>query len=264
MNRIRALVYKEWIDLLRNRAALVPVLIVTVLTLVLPITIVVGIPMLSGRPLSDDASFVRLSAVAAPPRGLSVEGQVQLYLFQQFLLLFLLTPITGAMALAAHAIVGEKQNRTLEPLLGTPIRTFELLVAKVVGALVPTLAITTIGLVFYVGAIAFCAAAGVPAAMMTARTAVLVLLAGPAAALVAMQAAIVISSRVNDARTAQQFGVLIIIPLMGLLVAQFTGSLWLSAPTLVLIGVGLLVVWVLLTLFSVALFDRETILTRWR
>ena len=60
---------------------------------------------------------------------------MQLFLFQQFLMLFLLTPITGAMALAAHAIVGEKQARTLEPLLATPITTFELLAAKVLGAL---------------------------------------------------------------------------------------------------------------------------------
>ena len=39
---------------------------------------------------------------------------------------------------AAHAVVGEKQARTLEPLLATPITTVELLVAKVLGALVPT------------------------------------------------------------------------------------------------------------------------------
>ena len=85
---------------------------------------------------------------------LSNDARVQLFLFQQFLMLFLLTPITGAMALAAHAIVGEKQARTLEPLLATPITTFELLVAKVLGALLPTLAISLIGLALYVGGIA--------------------------------------------------------------------------------------------------------------
>jgi len=81
---------------------------------------------------------------------------------------------------------------------------------------------------------------------------------------VSLQAAILISSRVNDPRTAQQFGVLIIIPLAGLMVAEFSGSLWLSATALALIGVALLGVWCLLSLCSVALFDRETILTRWR
>ena len=154
---------------------------------------------------------------------------MQLFLFQQFLMLFLLTPITGAMALAAHAIVGEKQARTLEPLLATPITTFELLAAKVVGALAPTLAISLIGLVLYFGGILLFAAPGVAAAMASVRTLMLIVLVAPAAALVSLQAAILISSRVNDARTAQQFGVLIIIPLTGVLVAQFTGSFWLSA-----------------------------------
>jgi ABC-2 type transport system permease protein len=195
---------------------------------------------------------------------LSGEARIQLFLFQQFLILFMVIPITGAMALAAHSVVGEKQARTLEPLLATPITTFELLVAKVLGALLPTLAIAAAGLVLYFGGIVVLAAAGVARAMANARTAVLVGLVGPAAALVALQTAIVISSRVNDPRTAQQFGVLIIVPLSALLVAQFIGTLWLSAAALALIGGSLIAIWMLLTIVSVVLFDRETILTRWR
>jgi ABC-2 type transport system permease protein len=72
-----------------------------------------------------------------PLENLSINGRVQLFIFQQFLIVFLLMPVTGAMALAAHAIVGEKQARTLEPLLATPLTTLELLMAKVLGALIP-------------------------------------------------------------------------------------------------------------------------------
>ena len=42
-----------------------------------------------------------------------------------------------------------------------------------------------------------------------------------------------------------------------MLVAQFTGAFWLSATALGLIGLGLLALWVLLTLLSVAVFERE-------
>jgi hypothetical protein len=100
--------------------------------------------------------------------------------------------------------------------------------------------------------------------MLGLRTALLVLLVGPAAALVSLQAALVVSSRVNDARTAQQVGVLIILPLTGLLVAQFTGTVWLSPLAIGLIGSALLALWVVLVLASAALFERESILTRWR
>ena len=264
LTRIRTLVTKEFLDLTRNRTVLLPVVIVTVMSLVLPFGIAVGVPAMTGRSLGEDADLVRVSAVVRTDDTLSNDARVQLFLFQQFLMLFLLTPITGAMALAAHAIVGEKQARTLEPLLATPITTFELLAAKVFGALIPTLAISLAGLALYFAGILAIASSGVAGAMASARTLTLVVLVAPAAALVSLQSAILISSRTNDPRTAQQFGVLIIIPLAGILLAEFTGSLWLSATTLGLLGLGLLGVWLLLTLLSVAVFDREAILTRWR
>jgi ABC-2 type transport system permease protein len=264
MRHIRPLLAKEFLDLARNKTALVPVAIVTVLTLALPFGIAIAIPAMTGHALGEDSDLVRLSHMAGAADALSDDGRIQLFLFQQFLLMFLITPVTGAMALASHAIVGEKQARTLEPLLATPLGTFELLTAKVLGALVPTLTISGIGVAIYLGGIGLFAAPGVGAAMASLRTFLLIALVAPASALVSLQAAILISSRVNDARTAQQFGALIIIPLAGLMVAQFSGSVWLSSLALALIGLGLLAVWLALTFVSVPLFDRETILTRWR
>jgi ABC-2 type transport system permease protein len=267
MTRIAPLVAKEFLDIRRNRAALLPVAIVTILAVALPFVIAIGVPAWSGQPLSDDADLVQVSGALGTHGqlpALSGDAQIRLFLFEQFLLLFLLTPITGGMALAAHAIVGEKQARTLEPLLATPVTTAELLVAKTIGALMPTLAISAAGVATYFAGIAALAAPGVLQAMASWRTALLLLLVGPAAALVSLQAAMVISSRVNDARTAQQFGVLIILPLTAVLVAQFVGAMRLSATAMAAIGVGLLALWVLLGALSVAVFDRESILTRWK
>ena len=99
--------------------------------------------------------------------------------------------------------------------------------------------------------------------MLSLRTAMLAIWVGPAAALVSLQSAIIISSRVNDARTAQQFESsssscsrrscsAVLLPF------------GLSATMLALLGLGLIGVWVLLVLLSVAIFDRDSILTRWR
>jgi ABC-2 type transport system permease protein len=264
MTRLRALLTKELLDLGRNRGALLPVAIITLMSLALPFVVTIAIPALTGSPLGDDSDLVRVSVIAGVHDQLTPNARVQLFLFQQFLMMFLLIPITGAMALAAHSVVGEKQARTLEPLLATPIATWELLVAKVLGAFLPTLAVALGGLALYFGGLAVFAEPGVAAAMVTGRTLVLIGFVGPFAALVSLQAAIVISSRVNDPRTAQQFGVLIIIPLSALLVAQFTGTVWLSTRALALIGLGLVGLWILLTFFSVAIFDRESILTRWK
>jgi ABC-2 type transport system permease protein len=262
--RVRALLFKELLDVARNRAALLPVAIVAVISIVLPFLIAVIVPAVTGHPLGEDRDLVKVSLVTGAHEELSADGRVQFFLFQQFLMVFLLMPITGAMALAAHSVIGEKLARTLEPLLATPITTAELLVAKVLGALMPTLGISTAGMATYFAAIALFAEPGVMRAMLVPRTLLLVGLIGPAAALVSLQSALLISSRVNDPRTAQQFGVLIIIPLTAVMVAQFTGTIWLSAQALALAGLGLIGLWMLLTLMSVALFERETILTRWK
>ena len=223
-----------------------------------------GIPALTGRGLGHDADLVKVSAVAGVHAELSSDARVQLFLFQQFLMLFLLTPITGAMALAAHAIVGEKQARTLEPLLATPITTFELLTAKVFGALVPTLAISLLGLALYAGGIVLFAEPGVARAMASARTLLLVaagragggagLAAGGDSDLVARQrrahgAAV---RRAHHHPADRHSGR----PVHRLALAD--------GNALGVIGLGLLVVWVLLTLLSVVVFERESILTRWR
>ncbi len=262
--RIRALLAKECLDIARNRTVLVPVALVTLVSLAIPFIVIVAVPALTGHGLGEDAALAEIGATVAPRANVSADIAVEAFLFQQFLLLFLLTPITAAMSLAAHAVVGEKQARTLEPLLATPITAFELLVAKVLGALLPTLAISFVGLGLYLGGIAVFAHAGVFASMATARTLLLVVLVSPAAALVSLQAAIIVSSRVNDARTAQQFGVLIIVPLTAVFVAQFSGALLVTAPVLAVVGVALLAVWLVLAAVSAALFEREMILTRWR
>jgi len=263
MARIATLFRKEILDLLRNRLALVPIVLVALVALALPFTIVVGVPAMTGESLANDADLLRVSHAAHAPDMLAEQSRVQLFLFQQFLLLFLLLPITGAMSLAAHAIVGEKQARTLEPLLATSISTLELLVAKVLGALVPTLAISTVALVIYFAGIALTADAGVMRGMLTVRTLLLTGAIAPLAALVSLQFAVIVSSRVNDPRTAQQFGVLIILPLTAVLAAQFTGSLSLTNGAIAFVGLILFLAWILLMAISVVLFQRETILTRW-
>jgi ABC-2 type transport system permease protein len=262
--RIRALVRRELLDLSRNWVVLVPVAVVTFLALGLPFLIAIAIPRLTGQPLANDRDLERVSLVLGPAGALSGEARIQLFLFQQFLLLFLIIPVTGAMALAAHAVIGEKQARTLEPLLATPVTTAELLVAKVLGALLPTLAIAAAGLVLYFGGIAWLAEAGVARSMASLRTLVLVVPVGASIALLSLQIAIIVSSRVNDPRTAQQFGILMILPVSTLLLAQFLGRVWLSASALAMTAVGLVAAWLILLAVSILLFDRETILTRWR
>jgi ABC-2 type transport system permease protein len=197
-------------------------------------------------------------------QGLDPEGAVQAWIFQQFLVLLVLTPVAGSMSVAAFSVIGEKQARTLEPLLATPITTFELLSAKVLGSLVPALLLTIACFGIYVAGVVVFAEPGVVRALLTPRALTIVFVLGPLAALAALQLAVCVSSRVNDARSAQQIGALIILPIAGLLVMQLTGSFLLTIPVMASIALALVALNAGLMLFGISLFDRESILTRWK
>jgi ABC-2 type transport system permease protein len=261
--QLRALFRKELIDVSRNRAALLPVAIVAVVALALPFVIAVLVPAATGQRLGSDADLVRVSIVAGGGADLGPDARVQLFLFQQFLMLFLLTPITSAMALAAHAIVGEKQARTLEPLLATPITTLELLTAKVLGAFIPAAGLSLLSFAMYVAGTLVFARPGVAGMLFLPRSLVTVFVLGPLAALSALQLAVCVSSRVNDSRSAQQIGALVILPVMGLMLAQLFGALVLTGTVIAVIAAALLLLNALLMWVGVILFQREAILTRW-
>ena len=242
--RILALARKEWLDLRRNPGALVPVALVALLALLMPLLITFGIPLWTGESLADDSDCMHMSdMVGAPAEKLSAVGRVEYSLLQQFLVLFLLTPITGAMALAAHSVVGEKQARTLEPLLATPVTTLELLVAKVLGALADARDFTAAARVLRGhpgcparggGGHGERADAGAHPGRRSRRC------AGRAAG---RDPGVVAGERCAHGAAVRR------LPHPSghrAAVAQFLGAFWLSAGALVLVAVGLVVLWVLL------------------
>ena len=266
--RILTLIGKELREFRANPTSVLPVTLLVLVCLVLPFMVLKIMPSTTGQSLANDQMLRKAVAFASQHldefAALSSEDQAEAFLFQQFLMLFLIAPLLGGVALAAHSVVGEKQGRTLEPLLTTPIATSELLFAKVISAFLPSLVIEIIGLVLYLTLVGIFGGPGVLDAVIGTRTLVLLLAIGPLSTLAALQATIAVSSRANDPRSAQQIAVLLVLPLMIMLVGQIVGAFVVTVKSLVIVAVGLGVVWGLLLMLSVAIFDRETILTRWK
>lgn len=268
MNRIAALLAKEFADLRQNPSVFVPALLVGLGTTTLPFVIAILIPVLTGEPLarSGDLRAVLELWVAEPrARDLSPEGAVQAFLFQQFLIFVVgLTPVMASMAAAAQSIVGEKQARTLEPLLATPLRTVELLASKVLSAAALGGAITVVCFALYAAGVLVLAEPGVAGILFTPASLLLAFVLCPLVMLVALQLAVCASARANDARGAQQIAALVVLPLTGVMIAQLFGVLLLTPSLLASAAIALVAVNGVLLRIAVALFDRETILTRWR
>ena len=267
MSRILALLAKEFADLRQNRGVFIPAMLTATFSILLPFLVAIVIPHLTNERLSDSSDFeVALELYRDQPalRGLDPEAAIQAWIFQQFLVLLVLTPVAGSMSVAAYSVIGEKQARTLEPLLATPITTFELLAAKVLGALIPAVVLTLACYAVYVGGVALVARAGVFRALLTPGSLAVIFLLGPLASLAALQLAVCVSSRVSDVRSAQQIGALVVLPIAAVLVLQLTGTVRLTVPVIGLIALALAGVNTALMLLGVKLFDRESILTRWK
>jgi len=63
---------------------------------------------------------------------------------------------------------------------------------------------------------------------------------------------------------AQQIGGLIVLPIVGLSVFDLLGKLYFSVTHVIMMSLTILAVSIIVLLIAVELFDRETILTRWK
>ena len=73
-----------------------------------------------------------------------------------------------------------------------------------------------------------------------------------------------ISSRVSDPRTAEQLSAVVILPLILVVVGQSAGFFIIDRQLVVLAAIGVFLLDVVLVILTVKLFQRETILTRWK
>lgn len=266
--RVVALMRKDVADLLRRPGATFPALAMSVGALLPPFLVVIGAPMLAESGLGDSDEFAdaaRASLDVLPEIAhLAGKALIQAFLFHQFTLLLLFVPMVASMALGAHAVISEKQSRSLEPLLATPLTTAELLAAKTLTPLLFAVALMWLTFALYVFGIWAAAETGVWRTLLSARSGLMAGALGPLAALAALLVSVVVSSRVNDARSAQQLASLLILPISGAFIFQMVRFSIVSHYLLAEASVALLLLNLVLLWVGVHVFQRETILTRWK
>lgn len=263
MHKIGVIVRKEWSEVFKNRLVLGTVVFMPLMLTALPLVILgaMGGEAEMGDVAQADlpASFARLC------EGLSGGECGQYFLVMEFLLLYMLMPLMIPVTIAAYSIVGEKSTRTLEPLLATPITTAELLAGKGLAAALPAIGATWLSFaIFALGAIVL----GISPAMVRKLTdpmwLIAVFVVGPLLSVASVSFAVMISSRVNEPRVAEQLSGLVVLPLLGLFFGQVSGLFLLDTTLIAWMAIGLAVLDAVLLFFAVQLFQRESILTRWK
>ncbi len=83
-------------------------------------------------------------------------------------------------------------------------------------------------------------------------------------ALSAVSFSIIVSSRVNDPRVAEQVSMIIILPVLAAFFGQMAGIIVLNVNFMLASTVVLGLIDLVLVYLSIRLFQRETIITRWK
>jgi ABC-type Na+ efflux pump permease subunit len=184
---------------------------------------------------------------------------------KNWLPLFLVMPIFLPILIAAQSIGGERERRTLEPLLATPISTAEIILGKSLAAVVPSILITWTAAAVLCAGLDFIAAGRMGTLPMPdARWLFGCLVLAPLLALFGNALAVVVSARVLDPRAAQNIAATTVLPLLGVVVGQLAGKFSLGATFYVGLALGAAAADVALIALAVKWFDREALLTRWR
>ncbi len=251
MKKVWLILSKELKDIFLQRALISSLCVIPLLLI-----------LLSGYVLYNTQAS-RLSISSGGQTDLSSAANTELTVGNLFRMYLLVEPIFIPGIIAAYSIVGEKNSRTLEPLLATPLQTWQLLMAKSLSAMLPAIAITWISAGLYIAELAFFTVPGVLGQIITPAYLILLILTAPMLTLTPVALTVMASSRFNEPRTAAQASSVIFIVLM--LIFSIVGRGQVISPlasflsTLVMSLVGIVLFWI-----AILIFQRETILTRWK
>lgn len=260
MTRTLVLLAKELRDLLRNWGILVALIVPASL---IPILALASLAFAAQAPesltLPADLAIPPMLAEASP------KELAQYAALLPFFVIGLVFPLTIPSILAATSIVGEKEAGTLEPLLATPIRTHELLLAKALASLLPALVLTWLPF----AALILCAQPQttprvLEATLLSGPWLFGILLLAPTLTLLTILFLVIVSAWVTEVRTANQLGAVLIAPLVAMIVLQITRGMTLTMGKVLAIWIVALVLLALTLPIAVRLFQREAILVRWK
>ncbi len=181
-----------------------------------------------------------------------------------FSIWFLIGAAVFPTAIASYSLVGEKIQKSLEPLLATPMTDGEILLGKTISGLVVPLAAIYAGSVIYMSLMDLVTRSTLGYLYYPNWHIGVILLVAPLICLVSVELNIIISSRLNDVRTAQQAGMLAAFPFFGIYIASEIGLFALNDTNLLILAGVILAIAVVLFFVSRVTFQREEILTKWK
>ncbi|MFC3931358.1 ABC transporter permease [Streptococcus dentapri] len=255
------IIRKDFLEMKSDKAIITSILPMSILfSLILPIVI-----LLFGNHMEVITSINGLSAFLKNSNAFPVNeniknGTTPLYLiFMYFFVpIFILLPVMVSNIIASYSFIGEKENRTLESLLYTPINDASLIIGKSLVAIVPSMLISWFSILIY-GVLLDTLGYSVFGTIIFPNLTWIILsfVVIPLIILLSTLIVIVITQRVNSSKSAQSISMIIVLPIVGLLISQSVGAIIMGTRVLLLISLILLIFNIITFNIIIRMFNRE-------
>ncbi len=188
-----------------------------------------------------------------------------LLLINLLMLMFMVLPAVLPTIIASYTLVGEKVNKSLEPLLATPTTDLELLGGKSLSIFLPTMLAAWLSFVPFVILVDLITGPVLGYFILpNTMWIIAIFIMSPLIALLSILANVIVSSRVSDVRSAQQLGSLVVLPVILFFVLILTQSSTTSVSLMVMFSVLMVAVDAVVLFLALRVFRREEILIRWK
>ncbi len=164
-------------------------------------------------------------------------------------------PISVSLVIALESFVGEKERRSIEPLLSSPLSNGQLYLGKLLAAMVPPLIASYLGIAVYLAGLYF-QVGWMPDPILLLQ----MLLLTTVQALVMVSGAVVVSAQTTSVRAANLLASFIIIPMALLIQGESIIMFWARYSVLWWAIFGQLLISGLLIRSGVTHFNREELL----
>ncbi len=164
-------------------------------------------------------------------------------------------PMSFSLVIALETFVGEKERKSLEPLLSTPITNRQLYVGKVMAALIPPMVTSYLGITVYIIGLALAASWQIPGQLF-----VQILLLTTVQGVIMVSAAVIVSSQTTSVRAANLLASFIIVPMALILQLEAIVLFWGNSAGLWWLILALVVTALIFIRMGIMIFNREDLL----
>ena len=260
---------KDWLEIRRNWQVLLPLLVIPLLFAIILPLMVIGSTITIPASASSDGLHMILKTLPVHVRDEIAEmtgRQAIIYLVSVYLFapIFLVIPIMASSIIASDSFAGEKERKTMEALLATPLSDGEMLLGKMCVSLVPAVVVTVAAFLVYSTIMDYSTIDLFSGKLLFPNSTCLTLIfiLSPAIAFADVALTVLISTRAKGVKEAQQISALLLVPLIGIVIGQVSGAMLLDPWLVLLMAAFLVVLDVVMFLASIKTFGRDHMLAR--